>query len=572
MTRGGIDAPCASGTFHGVPWVFHPRPLPVPEAGDSPLSLDLRTRVPEGGALVRDRLAGEGQASRFFPADFRDPEAYRAKAAEIDARLTGSARTDWLDAVSAPGARAQARLEALREGRGYVVTTGQQPALFGGPLYSLYKAVTAAVLAERLEALVGAPVAPLFWTASEDHDWDEADHTYLVGVDNELHRIALPEVDGSGSAPLHRLPIGPSVEACLEQVAQHVPPTDFAPPLLELLREAYSASATLPGAFEQVMAAMLEPLGVLFVQAHAPALKRLSGPVLMHELEHSEAHEEALAERVAELQAAGYKDQVHILEGGVNLFLEGPAGRERVYRDEAGVHLRHSEAAFTLDEVRACYEDDPSVLSPNVLLRPVVESAVFPTLAYIAGPSEQAYFAEMEPLFAAHGIGMPVIMPRLGATVVESKIGKVLDKFDLDISDLHRPFHEIAGDRARDEVPDAVRQALGELQGTVARGVSTLTKAAREIDPTLKGPIQHVRSVAFDAIGDVERKILQAVKRENEISLQQIEKAHLHLFPDTRPQERVFNPFYYLVRYGDDFVADVAESFAAALPSLGREG
>ena len=124
---------------------------------------------------------------------------------------------------------------------------------------------------------------------------------------------------------------------------------------------------------------------------------------------------------------------------------------------------------------------------------------------------------------------------------------------------------------ALDEVPADVRKAMGEFRGTVARGVQNLTEVTRDIDPTLKGPVQHVRSVAFDALGDLEKKIVHAVKREIEIALQQIEKAHLHLFPDNRPQERVFNPFYYLVRYGDTFVTQVAASIAAALPPLGPD-
>jgi uncharacterized protein YllA (UPF0747 family) len=151
---------------------------------------------------------------------------------------------------------------------------------------------------------------------------------------------------------------------------------------------------------------------------------------------------------------------------------------------------------------------------------------------------------------------------------VESKIGKVLDKYGLDVDTLARPFHEFAGDFARDEVPEGVRKALGELRGAVARGTQALTEAAHEVDPTLKGPIQHIRSVAFEAAGEAEKKIVQAVKRENEIALLQIEKARLHLWPEGKPQERVLNALYYMARYGDDFVESLAGAFAAALPSL----
>ena len=517
-------------------------------------------------------MNGEGEAARFFPADFRSLSSFEAKAAEVDARITGDARRAWTEAVTAPGEKAQARLAAVRDGSGYVVTTGQQPGLFGGPLYSLYKPITAAVLADRLEAELGKPVAPLFWTASEDHDWAEANHTFVVGVDNELHRIELPSVEGAGDLPLYRLPMGVGVEECLAQLEELIPETDFSAPYLTLLREAFTPDATLPAAFETVLSKLLEPLGMLFVQAHAPALKRLSAGVMRAELAGSVESERVLADRAAEIEAAGYGVQAPILEGGVNLFLDCGGERERLYRDGTGFVQHHSGTRWTTEQIVERMEDQPCVLSPNVLLRPVVESAVFPTLAYVAGPGEQAYFAQLEPLFEVHGVGMPIIFPRLGATVVETKVGKVLDKFGLSEGDLARPFHELAGERAREEVPVEVKKALGEFRGLVTRGVQGLAEATRVVDPTLKGPVQHVRSVAFDALGDVEKKILQAVKRENEVATKQIEKAHQHLYPDTKPQERVFNPFYYLVRYGVEFVEEVTGSFASALPPLGREG
>jgi bacillithiol synthase len=543
-------------------------PFPPLEAT---LNLDLRVRHPAGSNLVTDLLAGDPGVRRFLPGSFRSLADYRARADEIDRRLVGEARATWLDTVRAPGDRARARLEAVREGAGYVVTTGQQPGLFGGPLYSLYKAISAARLADRLEEALGRPVAPVFWTASEDHDWAEADHTSLVGVDNELHLLRLPEVPGAGTRPLLRLPLGPGVEQAFERCTQLLPTTDFSDPYLTLIRDAFTAEATLPEAFEAMLARLLEPLGMLFVQAHDPVLKARSLELLLAELEGAEEHEARLAERAAELQEAGYPLQVPILEGGVNLFFEGPEGRERIYRDGDGFRLRHSDTPLSLDEIRDRAQGDPSILSPNVLLRPVVESHVFPTLAYVAGPGELTYFAQLEPLFEALGVGMPVVVPRLGATVVETKVGKVLDKYGLSIEALDRPFHELAGDFARDEVPEGVRRALGELRGNVARGTQTLAEAAGEVDPTLKGPIQHIRSVAFEAVGEAEKKILQAVKRENEIALQQLEKARLHLFPDGKPQERVLNPLYYLTRYGPGFVTQVSDAFAAALPDLRPE-
>lgn len=448
-----------------------------------------------------------------------------------------------------------------------MVTTGQQPGLFGGPLYSLYKALTAARLAEALEGIVGRPVAPLFWVASEDHDWAETNHTYLVGVDNELHRLELPEQEGAGAHPLYRLPVGPSIPPLLERVRALLPDTDVAAAAVELMEEAFGTpDATLASGFQELMARLLEPFGMLFVQAHDRALKAGSIPILESGLDRSRAIEEVLRARAQALEEAGFPVQVPILEDGVNLFIEGPGGRERVYREGDGFRLRHSGLELSADEARARIRREPGTVSPNVLLRPVVEAAFFPTLAYVAGPGELAYYAQLQPLFQELEVGMPVIFPRLGATLVERKIGKVLAKFEVDRSTLARPFHEVASELARDEVPDGVRRALGEIRGALGKGTSALVDAAREVDPTLKGPIQHARSVSMDAFADAERKILQGVKRQNEITLQQLEKAQLHLFPDGKPQERVMGPLYYLARYGTEWIAAVAEAMRIALP------
>ena len=510
-------------------------------------------------------LAGSAEALSFYPRDWRDPASYLARAEAVLA--AGTPTNGWTEAVRAHGALARERLAAVRAGEGFVVTGGQQPGFLGGPLYSLYKALTTVRLAETLEGLVGRPVAPLFWVASEDHDWEESAHAWLVGVDNELHRLDVPEREGSGSLPLHRLPITDSVPELIARAGELLPDTDVAREALNLFREAYGESGTtLASGFQGVMERLLEPYGVLFVQAHDPVLKALSADLLAASVTESSTVERVLSERADALEAAGFPVQVPILPDGVNLFVEGPAGRERLYRDGDGFHLRHSELPLTREEVLARIRDTPDTVSPNVLLRPVVEALVFPTLAYVAGPGELAYFAQLGPMFDALGVDMPVIHPRFGATIVERKVGKVLEKFDVEQEMLRQPLHELAGQMAREEVPEDIRRALGEIRGALGRGASELTKASRELDPTLKGPIQHARSVALDAFSDAEKKILQALKRENHTTLEQLEKAQLHLFPEGKPQERVAGPLYYLARYGSDWVDEVAAGMEVALP------
>lgn len=526
---------------------------------ETTLNLEFEMEPLRGSQLVSDYLKGRGSAPRFYGGAPDDPDAYREKAREVDGRFDDDARRRAIELISAPSEEARRRLERVAEDDGYFVTTGQQPGLFTGPLYSIYKALSAVARARALESVLDRPVAALFWVASEDHDWDEVHHTWIVDVDNDLREIAVSSPAGARDAPLHRIVLEEELERALSCLEEHLPETDFSDRYLEILRNAYAPGSTLPGGFRNFLEELLGPFGLCFVDAHDSGLKEASLPLLIRELDEAADREALLRKEADALEEEGYAVQVPILEGGVNLFLEGPAGRERIYRDSDGFHLRHSELRLGRDEIVARAEEDPRVLSPNVLLRPVAESAVFPTVSYVAGPGETAYFGQLRSFFERHGIRMPVVAPRTSMTIVEGKNRKVLEKFDLEVGDLDRPYHELASDVARDEIPTPVRKALGELRGAVGEKSSQLLDAAREIDPTLKGPVTHARNTAFKELDEVEKKIVQAVKRQDEIALEQLEKAQVHFFPGGKPQERVLNVLYYLVRYGPDFLPAVSE-------------
>lgn len=524
--------------------------------------MELIVSRPSGARVVQDYLAGEAAAADFYGGRFDEIASFVAKAAEVDTRFDRAARERAAAALTVPPGADPSRLRRFVEEGGYVVTTGQQPGLYGGPLYSVYKALSAVRLAEALEESLGKPVLPVFWVASDDHDWAEANHADVITVENDLRRFEIEAPDGDRSPALHRIPLPEQADEVLEAFCAVLPDTDFSGEFVALLRDGYGAGSTLPAGFHTLMQGMLGRFGLYFTDAADPILKDRCGELLLSELDQSERLEEVLRATARQLELRGYDLQVPILEGGVNLFLEGSAGRERLYREAGGFRLRTSGEQLDAAQIRARVEADPRVLSPNVLFRPVVESAVFPTLAYVGGPGEMAYFAQVRGYFEAHGIEMPIVFPRWSATVIESKIRKVLDKFHVELPRLARPFHEIASEIAREEVPADVRAAIGKLRGALGAGVSELQNAATAVDPTLKGPVQHLRSQAFTALEDVEKKVTAAVKRESEITLSQLEKAQLHLYPLGKPAERVQSPMYFLTRYGGAFLDRVYEAFA----------
>jgi bacillithiol biosynthesis cysteine-adding enzyme BshC len=512
--------------------------------------LELIVGRPGGSPLVRAYFENDASVTGFFGPHFGSLDSYAAKAREVDGRFDRAARERVVEAMIEPPGADPARLERFVEQGGYLVTTGQQPGLFGGPLYNVCKALTAVRLAEALEERLGRPVLTLFWVSSEDHDWEEASQASVVGIDNQVHTFTVAAPQNGVTPSIHRIPLPPDASEVVAAFIDQLPKTDFSPEFFELVTEAFRPGVTIGDGFHKTLQHLLGRFGIFFTDGVHPAVKRDSLPVLWAELDRAAEMEAVLRGTAESIEAAGYDLQVPVMEGGVNLFLEGPAGRERLYRQDGGFRLRTSGEQLSSDQIRARVAKDPKALSPNVLLRPVVESAIFPTLSYVGGPGEIAYLGQLRDYFTAHGIAMPVIFPRWAATPVEGKIRKVLDKFSLDVSALDRPFHELANDVAREEVPAEVRAALGKLRGAMGGGLAELKRAATAVDKTLAGPVQQVGTQTLAALDDVEKKIVQAVKRESEIHLSQLEKAQVHLFPLGKPAERVQSPFYYLARYG----------------------
>ncbi len=519
----------------------------------------IESRPLSGAPLVQAWLKDDPEALRFFPGAPGELDSYEAKAREVDSRIGEDARRRVAGHLLGGGEGGKKRLEEFVSRAGLLVTTGQQPGLFGGPLYGLYKGLTIAWLARSLEARLARPVLPVFWIASEDHDWEEVRRTHVLSPTNDLGEIALPPRSSEPARPIHRIALGSELEEALDQFLALHPETDFSPRWTAVLKESYPSGATLAEGFQRVWEALLGPAGVFLVQAHATDLKARSLPMLLRELEESELREGELKETAGELGSAGYELQVPLFDDATNVFLEGANGRERIFRDGGAFRLRGSGERLTLREIQDRAEGDPSVLSPNVLLRPVIESALLPTVAYVAGPGEVAYLPQTIPVFRGHGVERPIVHPRVSLAIQETKVGKVMEKFGLDMETMARPHHEVAGDLVRDDIPEDVKSSLNALRQAIGKGGGKLRTAAAALDPTLKGPVENFRKQGMGLLDDVERKVVHSLKRENEITLAQVEKAQLHLFPLGRPQERVLNPFYYLFRYGEEFLEQVEE-------------
>ncbi|MBI4521211.1 MAG: bacillithiol biosynthesis cysteine-adding enzyme BshC [Gemmatimonadetes bacterium] len=522
------------------------------------MNLDILVQPIDGSRLVQDYLKLDAVITNFFAASPWDLNAYRRKLAATNARFDRPTRERIAASLRVSSPRARERLHEFVERNGAFVTTGQQPGLFSGPLYTIHKALSVVRLAQALEACLDRPILPLFWVASEDHDWVEVNQATIPDVNNDLRVISVESTE-TRPLPIHDRVLGPELEAAVEQLIQLLPSTDFSQRHFSLLRKAYRAGRTLADGFHDVFADLFAPFDFSVVDAADSLVKEDGAAVIRREA--LSDHSLLVQQQTARLVEAGYHVQVSLQEEGLNLFVNGLEGRQRLFREGDGYRLRGSERILTRADLERLLRTDVARFSPNALLRPVVESAVLPVLAYVAGPGELAYFAQTKTLFEAHGMEMPLVFPRFSATLIERKNQKVLDKLDLELPDLARPPHELASEIARREMPAEVDDVLAALRRDIEAGARQLTEATGRIDPTLEGPVTRARNESLAAFADAQRRILQAVKRRDDVAISQATKARAHLFPEGTPQERVLNVFYYLVRYGDELLQAIAQRF-----------
>ena len=489
---------------------------------------------PLGGSPLA-RAAMDGQLGDWYVQIPGSPQSWKARVESVRASVS----RDWLDvlrpALAASGAAA-IRLERVAAGRGIVVTTGQQPGLFGGPIYTWSKALSALALADEIEAVTGIPAAPLFWAANDDADFAEASWT-AVAVPGGAERLAI-----TASAPLGRpmaeMPlgnVGPALDALVRASGAAL---DRRP--IEIARTAYRAGATVGGAYLSLLRELFEPLGIAVLDAAHPSTAEAERPALARALERANVVADALHARDEAIKAAAFTPQVTEV-AGLSLVFE----RRRSGGDKRRVPV--AEARAVVAEGGAARS---AVLSPNVLLRPVIERAIVPTVAYVAGPGEFAYFAQVTAVASALELDAPLAVPRWSTTILEPHVVRILSRLGIDESELAEP-HRAEGRLAREAIPSALNRALSDLRRELDRQSSALSSALAGSDLAL--PAQVIdgahRSIQH-RLERLERRIVAAVKRREAETMTQLGTARGSLFPLGTRQERALNILPFMARHG----------------------
>jgi bacillithiol biosynthesis cysteine-adding enzyme BshC len=453
----------------------------------------------------------------------------------------------------------RAGVERLRDAACVAVVTGQQLGLFGGPLYTVYKALTAVRLARQLEAETGRPVVPVFWLADEDHDFAEVRATTLLG---RVAPVRVAYDDGlapdANRGPVGRLALGTAIAAALDAVAAALPPTPFAAALAGALRADWRPGARWRDAFARTLRRLTAGAGLVFVSGDDARLKRLAVPLFHEEVEGWAATHEALLAVSARLQADGFHAQV--APRPVNLFLFHGGQRLPLDPAEGGFALRGADVRFTSADLRTLLEVEPERFSPGVALRPVMQDRLFPTAAYVGGPGEVAYFAQLGPVYARFGVPMPVVYPRASLTLLPEKTARVLGRYGLTVADLagaHGASQEqtlaalhrrLALEHAGVDL-DAPFAAASAALDALLDGLRPL---ATGVDASLDRAVEAARAKARRALRALEQKTARAAKRKHAVIYERLGRAAVVLFPGGAPQERVLSPLAFLAAEGPD--------------------
>ena len=516
--------------------------------------VDVR-RFPWIRPLAGDYAYNFKQVEGLYAGDPLDPGAWR----EAVARAQGHPR-DRASLASIlhaqqqhRGAPAEAMAAAARlaDPASVAVVTGQQAGVFGGPLFTLLKAITALQLARRTERELNVPAVAVFWVDAEDHDWEEIRSCTVLDGEFEPRTVTLPDLEGAGELPVARLQLDARVEQTIEELATQLQPTEFTGGVLDSLRAAWQPGRGVACAFATWLETLLGPHGLVVFESADPKAKPLVGGVFARELA-APGRTATLAAQAGEaLAARGHAPQVVPQTDSVSLFsLDG--GRRPIRRQ--GDQLLIGEDLHSSDALARDAAARPGAFSPNVLLRPIVQDTLFPTICYVAGPSELAYLGQLRGVYEQFGVPMPLMFPRATATLLDSGATRFLGKYGLPFEELKSPDESALNRLLQSQLPASVELSLRDAAAQTQQAMTRVIEALPALDPTLEGAARTTLGKMEHELHALHSKVIHAAKKRDETLRRQFRRAQAQAFPHGHPQERTLGVVYFLNKYGPGVV------------------
>ena len=501
------------------------------------------TELPGSSRLFADLIYHFDKVAQFYDHAPFELESYK-KAAKFD--FPAARRAEIVKALREQNPN-NPSLEVLAMEGTVAVVTGQQVGLFSGPAYTLYKALTAVRLARQLTS-EGITAVPVFWLATEDHDLAEINQAWSFGKSNSPVGFT-STAKNPKEGPVGGIAIPDPAVAALRASLEEFP---FGAEIANLVERAYTPGATFGDSFRKLMGELLEPYNILFLDPMRPAIREVMGPLLAYAATLSGQLMAALAVRNQQLEAAGYHAQVHV-DANTSLFF--------VLEDGKRMPLRK----FGVDKLEDL-KTRPEALSPNALLRPVMQDYMLPTVAYVGGPAELAYFAQSQVLYHALLGRMPVIVPRAFFTVLDARADKLMQRYSLSLADFHPGEQALKEKMAATLVPPVLAGQVDSTKASVVHSVDALIAELNAFDPSLGKALQKSRAKIVHQVENIGRKTArETLRRDDRAGRDAVELSDL-LYPHKHLQERFYSILPLLAKYGPGLVETIHDAIKPSCP------
>lgn len=438
-------------------------------------------------------------------------------------------------------------IERLASKDALVVVTGQQLGIYGGPLYTIFKTLSTIHLANKLEQKYDRPVIPVFWLADEDHDYDEVRGITILDND-EVESFSLPPKTNHLST-VAEMRLTSEIESISSSLKENLFDTDFSDKLWSVLDTTFAPGNTFFDAFGKFISRMFSKHGLILAGSNDPDVKEITKPFLRKSVLKANEIRNTL-EKQSERLEQNYHQQVTLYDSNL-FYLDDDSGRTKISRNGDGWKA-DAGLEWNTDQLVQEIETNPERFSPNVFLRPILQDVLLPTIGYVAGPGETAYYGQMRGMYKSFDLTMPIIFPRLSATLIEPAINRIMQELPFE-------FHEY-GNRIEDLESDYVEKTdqhdIEAIFSNWLDKVHGLTNEKKgviaDIDPTLEAATEKATAIYENEINKLKGKVYRSVKQQEKTQLQRIRRIKANTFPQNGLQERTIAAIYYMNKYGVD--------------------
>jgi bacillithiol biosynthesis cysteine-adding enzyme BshC len=513
-------------------------------------------RIPHQTRLFLDYLRDPTALREFYPSAVRFHHELPLRAPEVLAahKTDRAALCDALQDMNAAWGAGEGTLkniELLRDADCLAVVSGQQAGLFSGPLYTIYKALSAVKLAGCLTQR-NTKAVPVFWIATEDHDFPEVAKAEFIGRDCKLAHVEVsPDLHQEGQ-PVGRVIIDNSIDAIVSQLLELLPSSEFTPDLEAVLRDAWRPGRSYGEAFARMMTSLLGSHGLVLLDPLDPKLKALAAPLYAKAALSAHEIATAIEVRSRRLVEVGYHAQVTASENSFPLFLHDSSGaRHALIRTSDGKYTtKHADKTYTAEELAELALAQPERFSPNVTLRAVVQDYLLPTIAYYGGAAEIAYFAQTAEVYRLLERPTTPILPRASLTMIERHTGRVLERYGLTLEDLFAGPENVLKRVVEEHLGAETAKSFAKTEDTVNSELDDLREQLRSIDPTLADALETGRRKINHQLEGLRTRFHRAQMARDEAAHRQLQRAFDQLYPHKELQERHINITSLLARHG----------------------